>query len=254
VPRFTQELVSLYIRARGGYEFRLKENVDLHEALSTSISKADLLFLTVNLPDGNHFELSNKARMGQRLSFQRRTNTRTIDFDVLLPPIRPSTPSKSQDNENGVRFSFQEMADLIRSRSEPFQLIDLTCFSQKHIKDWLSAADDSRHASLIIGSERGQQAEGTLDVVPQVDLMLKMMNLLADERQNEALQTLKEGVGFFRMIERWTGLKSSFEPISSNDELYSKWKSATPRATLIMTDLRDKSRSWRFNPIPEIIE
>jgi len=248
IAPFMQKLTSSYIEWLGGYKLTAQEEGSLKAFATEAIISSDLLLLAVNLPDGNRFELSNQAEWGQRLTFVRELPTTKIVFQILIPPLRSEASREKVRSESGVSFSFDELATLIEKRAQPFQLIDLTCFSSKHLKDWLEVSiARSKKSPWLVGSKRGQQAEGTLDILPQLDLMFYLLDSVAQSQHAETKILLDRGSPRYRWLSHF-GRQTEFLPFTHLETSVIEALTNPTRTIVWLREETNEKKTYRFNP------
>jgi len=240
-PASTISFFKAYIRIRTGFKFESMEEIDLKSEIAQALKNSSLIMTTVDLPDGNNFKFSIHGERGLRIRFKKASKF----FDVLIPPLKNSDEVSTLFSKEGVRFTSDELIELIKKRRSPFALIDLTCFSEKHLKDWFAVASQSatefNFPPMLIGSSRGQRGESIFELIPQFDILLSLF-------QNS--ESLQNGTWISRLMGKIFGSPKTFQPVALSDAPYSSLLSSSPRVGITLTSLDSIQQKMIFNPTP----
>ncbi len=211
----------LYLRLIKGYKLISEEDVHLKEALAEGLKKADLFLPAIIMADANHFRFGLASARATRLIFEKSISPRTIRLEILLPP------NDKRESDKSLILTQTDLADFLKVRSTLPVIIDLSCFSQKYLMDWLAVFSLSRirrdssvqefQSPSIITSERGHAGESSFQIILVMDQILGAIDRLATDVSWREIEEYLDGAGgltrywnfFSRLVESRNDWESS---------------------------------------------
>jgi len=236
-----------------GYKWISERNVELSAEIRSLLNDADVFMPLIDIPnEGNSFIFFGEATRGLRLDFRRPVGDRNIWLSILIPPVEKSGA------RTGVRFTQEALQSLSQTRQNPLVLIDLACFSNVFMKDWIPALQNAQ-GNLFIASKRGQRGERISDLLPQIDTLLHAIDQYAIDLNPESLAVAldrgsplvrrwHEAVSLLDFLKRRVDIPVSFEPVSTLQTPYAELLQAPHRVAI---EVQENDRLKIYNPFPE---
>jgi len=183
VSKSMLQATQFYLRWFRDYRLVLEEEVMLREALAKGLGKVDLFMPAIIMADANHFRFGLASERGTRLVFEKIKSPKKIRLEILLPP------KDDRKGDKSLILDQEDMASFLKARSSLPVVMDLACFSQKYMLDWLAVFSKSRKAHdatqkdfqspSIITSGRGHRGESSFQIILIMDQVLGALDRMA---------------------------------------------------------------------------
>lgn len=215
-----------YLQWFRSYKLISEEEVLLRDALANGLKNADLFLPAIIMADANHFRFGLASDRATRLVFEKVKAGKKIRLEILLPP------QDDKDGDQSLILNQAAVAGFLKERESLPVIMDLSCFSQKYMLDWLAVFSRSRwlrdptikefQAPNIVTSGRGHRGESSWQIILIMDQVLGALDRMAEGQSWEVIQaSLNGSSGITRYWNFLTRLwqkrevweSSSFQPV-----------------------------------------
>lgn len=229
-----------YLRWFRGYKLISEEEVQLLEALAEGLNSADLFLPAIIVADANNFRFGLSSARALKLVFEKLVSDKKVRLEILLPPL------EDQPGDKQFVLNQSEMAELLKGRETLPVIMDMACFSQKYVLDWLAVFSLSRRlrdstatefqSPSIVASSLGHPGESSFQIILIMDQVLGAVDRFA---QNESWENVRG------TLDGSSGLTRYWNFFSRLWQSRSDWESSSFKPVVLGTPPLDRIQNFK---------